>query len=136
MADVALVWPERVDPALAEPDLARLACRRPAISLSKVVLPQPEAEQGEQLTVADLEARAVHRGRGPEPFSRRAEPDLHLSARLGRQVRSARPQHRPQGFFQVASMSVRNFCLSASDRFVHACRTRDTSRSKSDQTRR
>src|SRR5437016_6849693 len=41
-----------------------------------------------------------------------------------------------QGFFQVASMSVRNFCLSASDRFCATVSwyTLDTSRSKYDRT--
>src|SRR5262249_12538368 len=117
-ADVALVRPERVDLAGAEPDLAVIqrveAGHQPEQGgLSATPRPEPRGK----LAATDLEARAVDGRHAPEALADLLKPDL-------------------QGFFQVASMSVRNFCLSPSDRFCAdaSSYTFETSRSKYERT--
>src|SRR5262249_58122832 len=98
-ADVGLVRPERVAPALAEPDHAAVERGETGHQPEQSRRAAPRGpKQSEQLAVADIEARAVDGGHAPVALAELVEPNL-------------------QGFFQVASMSVRNFCLSASERF-------------------
>src|SRR5262249_4112146 len=102
-ADVARVRPEPVDAAVAEPDLAAVGCVKAGDQPQECRLSAPGGpEQREQLAVADLEARAVDGGHASEPLEDTEQTDLHFMG---------------YGFFQVASMSERNFSFSASDRF-------------------
>jgi hypothetical protein len=98
-ADVPLVRAERIDAASAEPDLAFVGLVEPGDQAEEGRLAAAGgAEQGEELTLLDLQGNPVDRGDLTEPLAERPEGD-------------------PQGFFQTASMSERNFVLSASERF-------------------
>src|SRR4029453_19267543 len=102
-AAAARVRRERVDAAVAEPDLAAVRGVEAGDQAQERRLAAPgRPQQREELAVADLEARAVHGGDAPEPLEDREQSDLHFMG---------------YGFFQAASMSDRNLSLSASDRF-------------------
>src|SRR5206468_2330028 len=116
-ADVTRVRPEPVDAPVPEPDLAAVRRMEAGDQPEKRRLAAARGpEQREQLAVADLEAHAVDRGHAPELLTHLAEPDLHRRSRSSTTTPGS-GRHGRYGFLQVDSMSVRNFCLSASDRF-------------------
>jgi hypothetical protein len=101
-ADVALVRRQAVDAPIAEANLAAVGLVEAGYEAEQRRLAAAGGpEQREQLAVADLEGDAVDGGGAREALADLSQRDVY-------------------GFFQVASMSLRNFVFRASERFAAA----------------